>query len=308
MLLAAICCMSMVFPCTTMADALISGDYNYQDADFWVVVDAPDNYVNFRYGPGTEYSIIMPIYNGEYLHVTRTANNRFDGLYWGQIEYDGQYGWISISQTSYTDNPYAYSSDNNYSGDNSDNQNYSSDNSGTDSQNNSDKNKIADTNVDIDTEQLYPDAPWQNQYYEIIEVIIPALKESHLTEAATAETTDKNTAATSSYKAAAALAAKDGDVYTGSLVEISDPSLNICPETSALVKAVESGETSFQMITVVSEAQNSTDTDYYVPCADCLKRLADFCDAEEFYVLSIKLDSDNLVTGYKMFRLSDLME
>ena len=106
LLAAMLCIISLAFPGTVMADAASGGEYNYQTADFYVVVDAPDYYVNFRYGPGMEYGIQYPINNGEILHVTATSDNYYDGLWWGQVEYNGDWGWISISQTSMIDNPY----------------------------------------------------------------------------------------------------------------------------------------------------------------------------------------------------------
>lgn len=105
-ILAVLLCAALTVPCTALADAASGGEYNYQEADFYVVVDAPDYYVNFRYGPGMEYGIKYPIYNGEILHVTATSDNYYDGLWWGQVDYNGDWGWISISQTSMIDDPY----------------------------------------------------------------------------------------------------------------------------------------------------------------------------------------------------------
>ena len=105
-IIALICLIFLLMPGTAMADAAITGDYNYQPGGFYVVVDAPDGYVNFRYGPGLEYGINFPIYNGEILFINTTADNYYDGLWWGQVDYNGEYGWISISQTSMIDDPY----------------------------------------------------------------------------------------------------------------------------------------------------------------------------------------------------------
>lgn len=77
------------------------GEYNFQDVDYHVVVDAWDGYVNFRSGPGLAYGIICPIYNGEDLYVSMTADNSQDGLWWGHINYYGDSGWISLSEVSF---------------------------------------------------------------------------------------------------------------------------------------------------------------------------------------------------------------
>ena len=111
-LLAGMCMVVMLFPGTAMADAAAGGEYNYQHADFYVVVDASDGYVNFRYGPGLEYGINYPIYNGEVLYIEATADNYYDGLYWGYTTYGGDTGWISLSETSYMeDSPDPYYAD-----------------------------------------------------------------------------------------------------------------------------------------------------------------------------------------------------
>ncbi len=61
-----------------------------------VTVSAPDGYVNFRTGPGTDYDIIMPINNGIELNVFEESNNQR----WLRIFYDSRSGWIAASQVS----------------------------------------------------------------------------------------------------------------------------------------------------------------------------------------------------------------
>ena len=92
----------VMLPSEAKADAASGGEYNFKEADYNVVVNAPDNYVNFRYGPGLEYGIDCRIYNGASLHISRTADNMYDGLKWGQTYYQGRWGWVSLSQTSRT--------------------------------------------------------------------------------------------------------------------------------------------------------------------------------------------------------------
>ena len=86
------------------APAAYAQPYNYSSADMYVVVSAPDNYVNARFGPGMEYENNFPIYNGERLHVFETADNSEDGLWWGHTEYGGESVWISLSQTTVISN------------------------------------------------------------------------------------------------------------------------------------------------------------------------------------------------------------
>ena len=101
LIIAVVLSITVLFTGIAWADAAVDGGHNYQDADFYVVVDAPDGYVNFRYGPGLEYGIYEPIYNGEVLHIIQTADNYYDELSWGETPYDGRYGWVSLSQVTY---------------------------------------------------------------------------------------------------------------------------------------------------------------------------------------------------------------
>lgn len=74
----------------------------YDDAvltDTYYEVAAPDGYVNMRSGPGTEFNIITPIYNGEILEANYAiATKMGGGLNWAQIVYKGEYGWVALSQ------------------------------------------------------------------------------------------------------------------------------------------------------------------------------------------------------------------
>ncbi len=59
-----------------------------------VTVDAPDDYVNLREGPGTDYGIIMEIRNGVVLNIY----DEFERGRWLYTQYQGEYGWIAASQ------------------------------------------------------------------------------------------------------------------------------------------------------------------------------------------------------------------
>ena len=89
---------------------LFSGTYykSYTDVvggsnDVYCVVAAPDGYVNFRTGPGTNYDIIMPIYNGEELLVTGSEggnSNWITVVYYDSngIRYEG---WVNQTQVKF---------------------------------------------------------------------------------------------------------------------------------------------------------------------------------------------------------------
>ena len=61
-----------------------------------VEVTAPDGYVNFRKGTGTDFEIISPLSNGEVLPVYEEGS---DGK-WLKVEYQGNTGWVAASQVT----------------------------------------------------------------------------------------------------------------------------------------------------------------------------------------------------------------
>ncbi len=61
---------------------------------YYVQVTAPDGYVNFRTGAGTDFGIITTISNGEILEVY------IDNGDWLCVEYDDRTGWVAASQVT----------------------------------------------------------------------------------------------------------------------------------------------------------------------------------------------------------------
>ena len=61
---------------------------------YMVEVTASDGYVNFREGPGTNYNVITKINNGEMMEAYDESADRK----WVQVEYNGQSGWVAMSQ------------------------------------------------------------------------------------------------------------------------------------------------------------------------------------------------------------------
>ena len=69
----------------------------------YCIVSAPDGYVNLRTGPGTNYEVILPIYNGEELLVVGAEGGNSN---WIEVVYypmsDARYeGWVNQTQVSY---------------------------------------------------------------------------------------------------------------------------------------------------------------------------------------------------------------
>lgn len=67
-----------------------------KDPLYTVKVTAPDGYVNFREGPGTDYEIIAPVSNGAEMSVLSDEGR------WIKVKYDGKKGWVAASQVTRT--------------------------------------------------------------------------------------------------------------------------------------------------------------------------------------------------------------
>lgn len=283
--LSALLCMCAVFPGIAFADAASSGAYNYQDADYYVVVDAWDGYVNFRYGPGLEYGIISPIYNGTYLHVTTTANNYYDEFTWASVEWNGSWGWVSLHECSYTDNPYPQPE--------TTTQAYYEPVTAAAPQEapqpaaNTDNNKI-ELNV-----EMLKNGEWQSSFDTILSMLNDALKKSY--------------APYNEYYTSAVLVDVDGNAFTGVYVENSNPELSICAEAAAIAKAVSEGSRNYRLIAVIGAAEGNAGTDYYTPCRDCQDIMREFVNSGDFYVLTIQLNGDGTIAQYQVRTLGKLM-
>ncbi len=93
--------LAVMLPVISYGDAGVEGFWNtVYDTDYYVEVSASDGGANLREGAGAEYakviSNMMP--NGKVLHITQvgTADN---GKKWGKTEYNGNTGWVALSQT-----------------------------------------------------------------------------------------------------------------------------------------------------------------------------------------------------------------
>ena len=93
----------------------------------------------------------------------------------------------------------------------------------------------------------------------------------------------------------AALLSARQNVYTGVNVENSSYGLTVCAERNAVFKAISEGETEFEAIAVVGNAEGFT-----YPCGACRQVLAEF--APQMRV--ILCDTDNNI---KVYNLSELL-
>ena len=72
-------------------------------ADFNARVNSSESSINFRTSPSTSSSVIAQIPDGTLLHVTSLAYSAADDLIFGQTDYNGSQGWISLRQTAISD-------------------------------------------------------------------------------------------------------------------------------------------------------------------------------------------------------------
>ena len=94
-------------PLTARADAIVESFWSTMyDVDYYVVVDAPDGGVNMRWGAGAQYGKVREemIPNGAVLHIVREARAD-NGKYWGDTEYEEDYGWVILGQTRKIETP-----------------------------------------------------------------------------------------------------------------------------------------------------------------------------------------------------------
>ncbi|HOO13398.1 MAG TPA: cytidine deaminase [Bacillota bacterium] len=89
----------------------------------------------------------------------------------------------------------------------------------------------------------------------------------------------------SRFRVGAAIAAKDGRVFTGANVECASYGATICAERAAVVKAVSEGCRSFEAIAVASDAEDGS-----FPCGICRQVLAEF--GLDIKVITGKPDGD----------------
>ena len=80
---------------TAFADAMV---YDMVEAGYYVYVKTPDGGLNMRYGPGTEYDRVTTkrIPDGTRLYIGYVSGT------WGYTEYNGNDGWVALSQTTTT--------------------------------------------------------------------------------------------------------------------------------------------------------------------------------------------------------------
>jgi len=89
----------------------------------------------------------------------------------------------------------------------------------------------------------------------------------------------------SHFKVGAALLAKGGEIYTGCNIENAAYTPTNCAERTAFFKAVSEGVREFEAICVVG-GEDGVLTDYASPCGVCRQVMMEFCNPEEFRIIT----------------------
>jgi cytidine deaminase len=100
----------------------------------------------------------------------------------------------------------------------------------------------------------------------------------------------------SGFQVGAALLAKDGTIFTGCNVEVSNFSATVCAERTAVVKAVSQGMQDFTAVAVIADRPVPVS-----PCGQCRQTLNQF--APEMEVIMATTQSDEI----EIMKLSDLL-
>lgn len=78
----------------------------------------------------------------------------------------------------------------------------------------------------------------------------------------------------SKFKVGAALATKDGKIFSGCNIENASYSTTICAERCVVFKAVSEGYMDFETLVLTTDNESLSS-----PCGSCLQVLTEFCDA-----------------------------
>ena len=92
-ILAVVMMVLCIYAPVSLADAIA---YDVEPVNLYVYVATPDGGLNMRVGPGVEYSKVMKerIPDGVQLYITQKSGS------WGYTSYNGNYGWVSLTQTT----------------------------------------------------------------------------------------------------------------------------------------------------------------------------------------------------------------
>lgn len=95
----------------------------------------------------------------------------------------------------------------------------------------------------------------------------------------------------SSFKVGAALLTEEGKIYGGCNIENVAYTPTNCAERTAFFTAVANGEKRFSAIAIVG-GRDGVITDYCPPCGVCRQVMMEFCDPEDFRVITARSENE----------------
>ncbi len=105
----------------------------------------------------------------------------------------------------------------------------------------------------------------------------------------------------SRYRVGAALLTREGRIYTGCNIENAAYTPTNCAERTAFFKAVSEGQREFAAIAIVGSPAGEV-TQFAWPCGVCRQVMMEFCDPEEFWVITAKSEQE-----YQIRKLKELL-
>lgn len=119
---------------------------------------------------------------------------------------------------------------------------------------------------------------------------------------AAVEVRQKAYAPYSGYMVGAALLCRNGEMITGCNIENAAYTPSNCAERTAFFKAVSEGKRDFKAIAIVGGKKDATELDMAYPCGVCRQVMQEFCNQNEFLVITAKSKED-----YQISLLKDLL-
>lgn len=106
----------------------------------------------------------------------------------------------------------------------------------------------------------------------------------------------------SHFQVGAAVLTNELRIYTGCNIENAAYSTGICAERTAIAKAVSEGWRKLKAIAIAGGPEGKAISQYAFPCGMCRQVMAEFSDAENFFIIVAKNTQD-----YKVYLQNQLL-
>lgn len=105
----------------------------------------------------------------------------------------------------------------------------------------------------------------------------------------------------SRFAVGAALLTADGTVYGGCNIENAAYTPTNCAERTAFFTAVAAGERHFRAIAIAGGPQGAEKLDFCPPCGVCRQVMMEFCDPEDFLIITARSTEEYRVHTLKEY-------